>query len=324
MQKSWYVARVLFISICAVFAILLAFLLIFYGTLPKSEPMPVDDRDSSGGQVGSTGTVIVDGANAWDGMSPAADNAKTGEGPPVAVVDETDAGVPVFEPEELPGALLAQAIAELETSTPPPGYSEEATALIQSGNLRNTISIADLPDGMRDRMSSDLEFRNRNGYDVEEDAYAASVTSVEQNIAGTDTGAADMAFGLSVIPQFIRDNYDYLGYSYPPGVEFQSEHDAVRRIFRNRLDNSTLVMEETLLDHGSAALTTEFVNENIGNCPAVLVKKVNASYGQYGQLNWNTGSISYAIYQFGKEDVLEGLSDIGKLLASANPEIHDC
>lgn len=324
MQKLWSVAKILLISICAGVAILLVFLLVFYGTLPKSEPTPVNNRDSSKGQASSTGTVIVDGASTLDRMSSATDSAQTGEDPPAVIVDETDTSDPAFESEELPDTLLTQAIAELETLTPAPGYSEEAVAIIQSGNLQDTISIADLPDEIGAHMLSDLEFRNKNGYDIEEDAYAESVTSVGNNIAGTDTSAANITFSPSAIPQFIQENYDFLGYSYPPGVEEQAEYNTIRRVFRKLVDNSTLVIEETSLSHGSATLTTEFVNENIGNCPAMLVKKVNASYGQYGQLNWNTSSIGYTIYQLGNENILEGLSDIGRLVASANPEIHDC
>lgn len=233
-----------------------------------------------------------------------------------------------FHQDEMPAHLLQKMKEDLGGDKfkegLAPDFSKEGMEKLKNNNIKDTISIDDLPAPIANDVRKKLDFRKKNGYDEVSDRKAQDVLSVVGRINGAEIPTPNLSFNLSLLPSILNSKYQYLGYIYPYQSEKAVLYDSVKRVFGHVNNNSILVIDETSLKNGSATLTTEFVNTKVLNCPAVITQKKSSNNGEYAQINWNTRNIGYTVYQFNLSKNTNGLVELANIIATVNKNIHNC
>jgi hypothetical protein len=204
------------------------------------------------------------------------------------------------------------------------GISEDGRKALSSNNLKDTISINDLPPAIASAAKNDLEFREKYGFDKTSESVADEILTAIGQISGTEYPIPNLEFELSKLPHSFSNIYQYLGYIYPYQTDGLVGYTSIKRVFSHVVNNSILVINETSLKNGGATLTSEFVNSQVHDCPAMIVEKRDDSERKYGQINWNTNLIGYTIYQFNIDKSTSGLLAIADSIAIENSENINC
>ncbi len=209
--------------------------------------------------------------------------------------------------DDIPDSLMKDVLKDIEENSAlnhqamlDSGFSEEAAQNIASGNPKNLLSIDSMPKELQSSIRKELEKSKKNGYDDVDEKDADEITGVTNYILGTSVSVPNINFSLSIIPQLISANYNYIGYTFPNTYDSQSAngvHETVRRVFQ-RLDSShILIVEETSLNSGSSNLISEFVNSQVASLPAIYAIKKSPTNKTYAMLNWTTDKFAYSLYQ---------------------------
>lgn len=204
------------------------------------------------------------------------------------------------------------------------GFAKSGLNKMENNNLKDTISINELPPMIAGEAKKNLLFRDKNGFDKTSERNAQNIVNSIGQLSGTQFPISKLSFELSILPNSFYNSYQYLGYIYPFQGEKSTIYSSIKRVFNKISNNTILVIKETSLKNGSAVITTEFVNTNVQNCPAVIIEKRSNSGTKYGQINWNTNLIGFTIYQIGEQKVTDGLLQIATNIATTNQEKYNC
>ena len=186
------------------------------------------------------------------------------------------------------------------------GFTDAGAKAISSSSPDDLLSVDDMPEQIRNEIKENLKFIQENGYEEVSDITSHEIVNIVNYLNGSSQKIENITFEPSITPEYIEDNYNYIGYSYPNFVQSQSSdiksNDTVRRVYQDINNNGLLVLEESSLNGGGATLLKEYVNDKVGEYPATYVLKKTEQGETYATLNWITDSSVYTLYQVDNVD----------------------
>lgn len=209
------------------------------------------------------------------------------------------------------------------------GFGKDAAEKMANRGPNRTLNTDDLPAAIAGSVRLKAEQFKKNGFQDADPPEADEILNINNYIEGDSVPIERLSFSESALPDEIIENYSYVGHSFPgAGQSKSNSNDTVRRVFRYMGSGPILIIEEQTLNHGNAALLSDFVNTKVSEYPAILSTKKAGPNESYETLNWVTRNSAYMIYAVGDDTDKEYLISLAEELTRLNdrdppsPTVH--
>ncbi len=183
-----------------------------------------------------------------------------------------------------------------------------------------TLDIDDHDSETAKQMRKDLTFREKNGYLPLDQKDMDDFRNTEKKLFSHGDPSESASFELSKLPEDLEQTYTgYTREGIHPDASTGTKAPVIRRVFH--YGGSTILLQEEGSKNGSSHFTKEFVNENIGGCPAVFNSYRSKDNKNLDELEWNTDTHRYALESISNQptvDVRKQLIEIAKRVTELN------
>lgn len=183
------------------------------------------------------------------------------------------------------------------------GFNEDAIAKLDSNNSEdNLLSTKDAPPKLRNLISQQLAEDKERGYSLMGNTAMSRRINAVQYILGSYP-IKSTTFSPANIPEYVNNNYDYLGYTFPGashGDSLNIKHGTLWRLYQAKNASYIVLLQES--GHGKYAGSHTFketINENVLNYPAkyLLFKAPNGQ--SFTLLTWKIKFYGFALHFIG-------------------------
>ena len=179
-----------------------------------------------------------------------------------------------------------------------PGFNYSARGKLLTHTPTTLFKFSEASEGLQEVMERQLAQDKKYGYTTIGEEYIDGIINAHHYIIGTyPIEKFDLA--PANIPQYITNNYNYLGYTFPDYNDnwLSSSHGTLWRIFQAKDANyyKILISES----NGGGFKFEEFVNAKIGKYPATYGRLQSPNNKALTTLSWDIGNYSFGLHFIG-------------------------
>lgn len=181
------------------------------------------------------------------------------------------------------------------------GFNKEAVAKLDADNPdKNLLSTKDAPPELRNLIEKQLAEDKKRGYSEMGNASMSKIINAIHYTLGVYP-IKSTTFSPADVPEYVDNNYDYLGYTFPGasyGDGLNIKHGTLWRLYQAKNASHVILLEESGHGVGMGGSYTfkETINEKVLNYPAKyeLFKSPNGQ--SFTLLNWSIKPYGFALH----------------------------
>ncbi|MBA5248694.1 MAG: hypothetical protein FE834_04045 [Gammaproteobacteria bacterium] len=183
------------------------------------------------------------------------------------------------------------------------GFNQEAVTKLDADNPdENLFSIKDAPPKLRNLIESQLAEDKKRGYsEMSNEAMSRRINAAHYILGSYPIKST--TFAPADIPEYVANNYDYIGYTFPGasyGDGLNIMHGTLWRVYQDKNAGHIVLLQES--GHGKYAGSYTFketINENVLGYSAkyLLFKSPNGQ--SFTLLTWKIKSYGFALHFIG-------------------------
>lgn len=181
------------------------------------------------------------------------------------------------------------------------GFTKSGSEKILKNNGQAILEISELPKIIQDTVKSQLESRKKLGYDEVSDDESSQIINALKISHQEPIKLDELSFKPESDKFMSQIGYNYYGYFYPKGFRNNDNNisNTISRVYTNQ-QKQVLIIQESILQGGSATLISPFVNRVLNGYPASFSKKKAPNLGAYSLLSSSIDDKDFNIYKIGE------------------------
>jgi hypothetical protein len=163
------------------------------------------------------------------------------------------------------------------------GFNKEAVAKLDADKpYENLLSTKDAPPELRNLIEKQLAGDKKRGYSEISNASMSKIINAIHYILGSYP-IKSTTFSPANIPEYVNNNYDYLGYTFPSASYVDSLNiklGTLWRLYQAKNASYIILLEESGhgIGIGGSYAFKETINENVLNYPAIPKRNQDAEF----------------------------------------------
>ena len=205
------------------------------------------------------------------------------------------------------------------------GFNKEAVAKLDADKpYENLLSTKDAPPELRNLIEKQLAGDKKRGYSETSNASMSKIINAIHYILGSYP-IKSTTFSPANIPEYVNNNYDYLGYTFPSASYSGSlniKHGTLWRLYQAKNASYIILLEESGhgIGIGGSYAFKETINENVLNYPATYLLFQSPNGLSFTLLTWDIKPYGFALHFIGlpNDDNKNILIKFGEELTKVN------
>ncbi|SMN14178.1 hypothetical protein BHECKSOX2_51 [Bathymodiolus heckerae thiotrophic gill symbiont] len=184
------------------------------------------------------------------------------------------------------------------------GFNKEAVAKLDTDNPdENLLSTKDAPPELRNLIEKQLAEDKKRGYsEMGNEAMSRRINAIHYILGSYPIKST--TFSPANIPEYVNNNYDYFGYTFPGasyGDGLNIKHGTLWRLYQAKNASHIILLQESGhgIGIGGSYTFKETINEKVLNYPAKYLLFQSPNRQSFTLLTWNIKPYGFALHFIG-------------------------